>query len=38
VPEINLESISAIQDLMREQGSIDSTVNPADTVWQPREG
>ena len=35
VPEINLESVSAIQDLMREQGSIDSTVEPADMVWQP---
>jgi NitT/TauT family transport system substrate-binding protein len=38
VPEINLESISAIQDLMREQGSIDSTVDPADMVWQRQEG
>lgn len=35
VPEINLDSISAIQDLMREQGSIDSTVDPVDMVWQP---
>jgi NitT/TauT family transport system substrate-binding protein len=36
VPEINLDSISAIQDLMRQQGSIDSTIDPADTVWQPQ--
>lgn len=36
VPKINLESIAAIQDLMRQQGSIDKPVNPADTVWQPQ--
>jgi NitT/TauT family transport system substrate-binding protein len=35
VPEINLESISAIQDLMVEQGAITNTVEPADLVWQP---
>jgi NitT/TauT family transport system substrate-binding protein len=35
VPEINLESISDIQDLMEEQGSIDSKVDPEDLVWQP---
>jgi NitT/TauT family transport system substrate-binding protein len=35
VPEINLESIGEIQDLMKEQGSIDSTVDPEDLVWQP---
>ena len=35
VPEINLESIGEIQDLMEEQGSIDSTVEPEDLVWQP---
>jgi NitT/TauT family transport system substrate-binding protein len=34
VPEINLDSIAAIQDLMLAQGAIDTTVNPADTVWQ----
>nr|WP_246405647.1 ABC transporter substrate-binding protein [Modestobacter versicolor] len=34
-PEINLESIGEIQDLMEEQGSIDSTVDPADLVWKP---
>lgn len=36
VPEINLASIADIQDLMLQQGSIDSHVNPADLVWQPR--
>jgi NitT/TauT family transport system substrate-binding protein len=36
VPKINLQSIAAIQDLMRQQGSIDKTVDPADTVWQPQ--
>ncbi|MCZ2827563.1 ABC transporter substrate-binding protein [Modestobacter sp. VKM Ac-2986] len=35
VPEINLESIGEIQDLMQEQGSIDSTVDPAELVFQP---
>lgn len=35
VPEINLDSIAAIQELMREQGAIEGTVDPADTVWQP---
>jgi NitT/TauT family transport system substrate-binding protein len=35
VPEINLESISDVQDLMLEQGEIDDTVEPADLVWQP---
>lgn len=38
VPEINLDSIAAIQDLMAQQGSIPSTVNPADLVWQPGGG
>ncbi len=36
VPEINIDSIGAIQDLMRQQGSIDSTVDPAALVWQPQ--
>jgi NitT/TauT family transport system substrate-binding protein len=36
VPEINLDSIAAIQDLMREQGSIDSSIDPADIVWKPQ--
>ncbi len=35
VPEINVESIGDIQDLMLEQGSIDDTVEPEDLVWQP---
>lgn len=35
VPEINLESIAEIQDLMEEQGSIDSTVDPEDLVFNP---
>lgn len=35
VPEINVNSIGQIQDLMSQQGAIDSTVNPADMVWQP---
>ena len=35
VPEINVESIGTIQDLMAEQGAIDSTVEPGDLVWQP---
>ncbi|MGY1840283.1 MULTISPECIES: ABC transporter substrate-binding protein [unclassified Modestobacter] len=35
VPEINLDSIAEIQDLMQEQGSIDSTVDPQNLVWQP---
>jgi NitT/TauT family transport system substrate-binding protein len=34
VPEINLDSIAAIQDVMAQQGSINSTVEPADLVWQ----
>lgn len=38
VPEINLDSISAIQDLMAQQGSINSTVDPADLVWQAGAG
>jgi NitT/TauT family transport system substrate-binding protein len=38
VPEINLDSIAAIQDVMAQQGSIPSTVNPADLVWQPGGG
>ncbi|MCO1659077.1 ABC transporter substrate-binding protein [Pseudonocardia humida] len=36
VPEINLDSITTIQDLMRAQGAIDSSVDPADVVWQPQ--
>lgn len=36
VPEINLQSISAIQELMRQQGSIPSTIDPATTIWQPK--
>lgn len=35
VPEINVASIGQIQDLMSQQGAIDSTVNPADLVWKP---
>jgi NitT/TauT family transport system substrate-binding protein len=35
VPEINLESIAEIQDLMKEQGSIPSTVDPEEMVWEP---
>jgi NitT/TauT family transport system substrate-binding protein len=38
VPEINLDSIAAIQDVMAEQGSINGTVEPADLVWQPQDG
>jgi NitT/TauT family transport system substrate-binding protein len=38
VPEINLDSIAAIQDVMAQQGSINSTVEPADLVWQPQGG
>jgi NitT/TauT family transport system substrate-binding protein len=34
VPEVNLDSIAAIQDVMAQQGAINSTVNPADLVWQ----
>lgn len=35
VPKINVDSIGQIQDLMSQQGAIDSRVNPADMVWQP---
>jgi NitT/TauT family transport system substrate-binding protein len=38
VPEINVESISAIQDVMLEQGSIDRKVDPAQMVWRPAAG
>jgi NitT/TauT family transport system substrate-binding protein len=38
VPEINLDSITAIQDVMAQQGSINSTVDPADLVWRPDGG
>jgi NitT/TauT family transport system substrate-binding protein len=34
VPEVNLDSIAAIQDVMAQQGAINSTVNPVDLVWQ----
>jgi NitT/TauT family transport system substrate-binding protein len=34
VPEVNLDSIAAIQDLMAQQGAINSTVDPADLVWK----
>jgi NitT/TauT family transport system substrate-binding protein len=36
VPEINLDSIATIQDLMRAQGAIDSSIDPADVVWKPQ--
>ena len=38
VPEINVESISAIQDVMLQQGAIDRTVDPAQMVWRPAAG
>lgn len=38
VPEVNLDSIATIQDLMAQQGAIDSTVDPAELVWQAGAG
>lgn len=35
VPEINVDSIGEIQDLMKEQGAIERTLDPSDLVWEP---
>ena len=35
VPEINVKSIGAIQDLMADQGAVTKKVDPADLVWKP---
>jgi NitT/TauT family transport system substrate-binding protein len=35
VPELNLDSITQIQDLMNQQEGRTDTVEPADLVWQP---
>jgi len=35
VPEINVDSIADIQDVMSEQGAIAKKVDPEDLVWQP---
>lgn len=35
VPELNVQSISDIQDLMKQQGAIKSTVDPPSMVWSP---
>jgi NitT/TauT family transport system substrate-binding protein len=35
VPEINVESIGDIQNVMETQGAIKTKVNPADLVWKP---
>jgi NitT/TauT family transport system substrate-binding protein len=33
VPELNLQSISEIQDLMKQQDEIKSTVDPKSLIW-----
>lgn len=35
VPELNVQSLSDVQDLMKQQGDIKSTVDPASLVWSP---
>jgi NitT/TauT family transport system substrate-binding protein len=35
VPEINVDSIGDIQNVMEAQGAIKTKVNPADLAWKP---
>ncbi|WP_203918981.1 ABC transporter substrate-binding protein [Rugosimonospora africana] len=35
IPELNVQSISQTQDLMKQQGAIKSTVDPNSLIWTP---